>query len=98
MFDLLLYGVATVVIVALVVLIALVLAHNKVKRDALSGKYGTETKWAAELVEDGDTKFLQATQNMSQTEMSAIGMSVESKEELREAVIEYHKEREDRNP
>ncbi len=98
MFDLLLYGVAAVVIVALVVLIALVMAHNKVKNDALSGKYGTETKWAAELVKDGDTEFLQATQNMSQTEMSAIGMSVESKKELREAVIEYHKEREDRNP
>jgi hypothetical protein len=54
----------------------------------LQGEYGEETKWAMELAKEGDDEFIEAADRLSELEMNEIGIIADSKEELRELVIE----------
>lgn len=57
-------------------------------KKVLNGDYGEQARWAAELVESGDTKFMEASARLPQMELREIGIMSDSKEELRENTIE----------
>lgn len=59
---------------------------------ALDGKYGIETRWVAEMIEDGDIEFCQAVANLPQWEMMEVEIVAESKSELRERTISRYQE------
>lgn len=61
-------------------------------RRALAGKMGQEQQWMAELVEADDEKFMRSMQQVGRMEMKEITVVADSKEELRQAVIERAEE------
>ena len=56
--------------------------------NVLEGKYGEEAQWAGELVEDGDTQFIEAMTSLDQMTIREIGIMSDSKEELRERTVD----------
>lgn len=62
------------------------------RRNAMNGKYGDETRWATELIDEGDQHFTLAVQSLPQKEMMELGIIAESKEELRNKTIERFEE------
>lgn len=67
----------------------LVIADRKwQKRKTLNGKYGIESQWAAELVEDDDREFEIAMQHLPEMHLREVGVIAESKDELRELTID----------
>lgn len=60
-----------------------------------NGAYGEESQWAAELADDGDEEFINAAMNLNQVEMREAGIVSDTKEELRETVIERGSEQDD---
>jgi hypothetical protein len=65
------------------------------RKRLLAGKYGTEAMWAAELVDENDEAFIEASKNFSDMEIREIGIMSHSKAELRERTIEQAKENDD---
>jgi len=65
------------------------------RKRLLAGKYGTEAKWAAELVDEDDEAFVEASKNFSDTEIREIGIMSHSKAELRKKTIERAEEKND---
>lgn len=57
-------------------------------RKYLNGDYGKRTMWAAELAKEGDEEFIEAASNLTEMEMREVGIISDSKEELREMVVE----------
>lgn len=57
-------------------------------RKYLNGDYGERTMWAAELAKEGDEEFIEAASNLNEMEMREVGIISDSKEELREMVVE----------
>lgn len=57
-------------------------------KKVLNGDYGEQARWAAELVEEEDDEFVEASAQLSQIELREIGIMSDSKEELRENTIE----------
>lgn len=55
---------------------------------ALAGKMGQEQQWVAELVSADDEKFMESMNQISQMQMKEIFVIADSKEELRQTVIE----------
>lgn len=84
-------------ILGIVVLLKLVQRWNKNRQinNALDGEYGDETKWAAELSEEGDTLFEIAATELPQEDLMEVGIVAESKEELREMTVERLEEKSD---
>jgi hypothetical protein len=64
------------------------------RKRLLAGKYGAEAKWAAELVDEDDKAFVEASKNFSDTEIREIGIMSHSKAELRKKTIERAEENE----
>lgn len=62
--------------------------NRRQRKKALDGDYGEVTQWAAELTKSGDMEFATAIQAMPDSELMEIGIIADSKEELRELVIE----------
>lgn len=62
--------------------------HRRQRRKALGGDYGEVTQWAAEIAEEGDREFVMALNELPDEQKREIGIIAESKEELRELVIE----------
>lgn len=65
--------------------------QKRQRKKAMSGDYGQETQWAAELVDEGDELFTLAVAEMNQvdpSELRDVGIIAESKEELRELTVE----------
>lgn len=58
------------------------------KRRTLSGKFGDEARWAAEIVDSGDQEFAYAVKVLPQRELREIGILADTKEDLRELTIE----------
>lgn len=54
----------------------------------LNGDYGEQARWAAELVQSGDTEFIEACARLPQVELREVGIMAEDKEELRELTVE----------
>jgi len=65
------------------------------RKRLLAGKCGAEAKWAAELVDENDEEFIEASKNFSDTEIREIGIMSHSKAELREKTIEQAEENND---
>lgn len=97
------YGLLTVGFVGLPVAVALGLLPLALRifaygwfyyigRKVLSGDYGEQAQWAAELVEEEDEEFLRASMQLPQMEMREIGVLSDSKEELRENTVERAEE------
>lgn len=59
---------------------------------ALRGAMGEETKWAAELFEESDEEFMEATRALPQQELRENAIIAETKDGLRELTIERYKE------
>lgn len=57
-------------------------------KKVLRGDYGEQARWAAELVEEGDDEFIEASARLSQIELREIGIVSDDKEELRENTVE----------
>lgn len=85
------------IFVGVVALIKLVsyLHKRRQRNKARNGDYGVETKWAAELVDEGDQLFTIAVVELPNTEMKEVGIIAESKDELRELTVERLEERSD---
>lgn len=66
--------------------------QKRQRRKALNGDYGEETRWASELVDEGDQLFTIAVTHMPNRELRDCGIIAESKEELREIVVERFEE------
>lgn len=64
-------------------------------KKVLNGDFGVESQWAAELVESGDEKFLEASNELTEMELRESGIVAETREELRESVIEKADEKND---
>lgn len=62
------------------------------REKALDGGYGEETRWASELVDEGDQLFTIAVSELPEQELRDCGIIAESKEELREVVVERFEE------
>lgn len=83
-----------VVLISIIILvtigapIARRLYRRRQRANALNGKYGNMTMWAAELIDDGDREFTIAATALSDKERMEIGVIADSKEELRELTIE----------
>lgn len=54
----------------------------------LNGDFGEESQWAAQLTEAGDEEFIEASQNLSKIELRESGIIAETREEMRDVVIE----------
>ena len=80
--------VAGVTIAPLTITMFAVIDKHRQKRKTLSGDYGEEAQWAAEIANSGDREFQFAVQALPQRELREIGIIAESKEELRELTIE----------
>jgi hypothetical protein len=65
------------------------------RKRLLAGKYGKEAMWAAELVDENDEEFIEASKNFSDMEIREIGIMSHSKTELRERTIEQAKDNDD---
>jgi len=63
------------------------LRKSRQKRKALNGDYGDATRWATELVNEGDREFMIAVNALPQTEITEVGIIADSKQELRERTI-----------
>ena len=61
-------------------------------KKVLAGDYGEEARWAAELVESDDDKFIEASAHLNQVQMREAGIIADDKQELREHVIEQYEE------
>lgn len=72
-------------------LLRIVLVRRQ-REKALNGKHGIESRWAAELDEQGDQMFIMAANSLPDMELKEIGIVAESKEELRELTIERFEE------
>lgn len=72
-----------------------VIDKRRQKKKTLSGDYGPEAQWAAEIADSGDEEFRFAVRVLSNREMREIGIIAESKEELRELTIERLDEKSD---
>lgn len=60
---------------------------------ALNGKYGEPTMWSMQLIEeDEDMDFCHAISALPQWEVMEVGIVAESKEELRERMIDRYEE------
>lgn len=73
-------------------------AHvNTVRKysNALNGDYGDEIQWSAELVNEEDTHFIIAYNNLSKTERKEVQIIAESKDEFRTLAIERFEEKSD---
>lgn len=87
--------VAGATIAPLIITALAVIDKHVQKRRTLSGKYGPEAQWAAEIANSGDEEFQFAVRVLSKREMREIGIIAESKEELRELTIERLDEKSD---
>lgn len=85
---------AAIVAVAIIVLLIVLSKLNirRQRKNALQGKYGDETRWATELIEEGDEHFTLAVSTMPDMELKEVGIIAESKEELRERTVERFEE------
>jgi len=79
---------ATIVLLPLFTQVFAYLWFMYVGKKVLSGEYGEEAQWAGELVEEGDSQFIDAVKQLDQMEIREIGIMAESKEELRERTVE----------
>lgn len=61
----------------------------------LNGDYGEQSRWAAELVQEEDEEFIEASARLPQIHLQEIGIISDSKEELRENTIERVQELEE---
>lgn len=61
-------------------------------KKVLNGDYGEESMWAAQLTDEGDTEFIEASTEITNMEMKEIGIVANSKQELRELVVERARE------
>jgi len=61
-------------------------------RKVLNGDYGEQARWAAELVQSGDTEFIEASARLPQIELREVGIMADDKEELRELTVERAEE------
>lgn len=59
---------------------------------AARGHYGEEAKWAYELFDEGDQEFLIAQQALPQSEITEVAVIANSKQELRELMIDRYEE------
>lgn len=57
-------------------------------RKVLAGDYGEESKWAAEIVESGDTEFVEACKELTEMELRESGIVATDRSEMREIVVE----------
>lgn len=79
----------------LVVNVVHTLRKRRQRRRALNGDYGEPTKWATELVNEGDREFALAVNSLPQDEITEVGIIAESKQELRERTVARFEERAD---
>lgn len=77
-----------IVIMPVVFRVVALLWFRHISKKVMAGDYGDESKWAAEIANSGDSRFVEATNNLSKIEMREVGIESESKEELREMVVE----------
>lgn len=61
-------------------------------KKALDGDYGDEARWTTELIDEEDEMFIRATPWLSSNDRREVSIIAESKEELRELVIERAEE------
>lgn len=87
--------VAGATIAPLIITAFAVIDKKQQKKKTLSGEYGPEAQWAAEIADSGDEEFKFAVSVLSNREMREIGIIAESKEELRELTIERLDEKSD---
>jgi hypothetical protein len=62
--------------------------YMRIGRKVINGDYGEEARWAAELAKDGDEEFKEAFSQISEMEAKEIGIVVDDKDEMRQAVID----------
>lgn len=58
----------------------------------LRGDFGDESMWAAEMASEEDEEFIMAADQLNKMQMREAGIEAESKDELRENVIDRAKE------
>lgn len=66
-----------------------------INKKVLRGDFGEESKWAAEIVQNGDEEFVQASNELSQMQLKEAGIVADSREALRERVVEMADETND---
>lgn len=86
--------IAAAVVLILGISIASIAYMLYIKWLVLSGRKGEEAKWAADLVNEGDETFIEAMRNTPRQVMAIYGSKAESKEELRELVVEGYEQAE----
>jgi hypothetical protein len=64
-------------------------------KKVLSGDYGESARWAAELVEEGDEEFIEASSQLTRIRLREVGIVSNNKQELRENTIEQAQELEE---
>jgi len=64
---------------------------------ARRGDYGDEAKWAMELFEENDQQFIHAQAVLPKSEVREVQIIADSKQELRDLMIERHNELADHN-
>jgi hypothetical protein len=67
----------------------------QINKKVLRGDFGEESKWAAEIVQNGDEEFVQASNELSQMQLKEAGIVADSREALRERVVEMADETND---
>lgn len=90
-----LYTAAIVIALPIVVRVFAYVWFYYYRKRLLAGKYGEEAMWAAELVDEDDEAFIEASKNFSNTEIREIGIMSHSKGELRERTIKRAEENDD---
>jgi len=84
--------VTTVIVLYVLYKVGARVYRKRQRSKALDGDYGKETQWASELVDEGDQLFTVAVSEMPNAELRDCGIIAESKEELREVVVERFEE------
>lgn len=80
--------VPTIIVLPLLINLSFLVYTAHQHQKAISGGYGEEVQWAAELFEEGDEMFIMAANQLPQSELRDIGIIADSKEHLRELTIE----------
>jgi len=84
-------AIALVVLPLAVRIFAIVWFYWQAKK-ILNGDYGEEARWAAELTQEGDSKFVEASTKLNKFQNREVGIISDSKAELRENTIERAEE------